>query len=50
VGEEQTINSKSASYLMKYGHWLVSHFSEWMPALKNLFNEAKDVIKQESQT
>jgi uncharacterized membrane protein required for colicin V production len=50
VGEEQTINSKSASYLMKYGHWLVSHFSEWMPALKNLFKEAKDVIKQESQT
>ncbi len=44
----QSTDSKSLSYLMKYGQWLVSHFSEWMPALKNLFNDAKGVIKQES--
>ncbi len=48
VGDGQTIDSRSASYLMKYGRWLVSHFSEWMPALKNLFNDAKGLVKQKS--
>lgn len=48
TGAGQATDSKSLSYLMKYGHWLVAHFSEWMPALKNLFNDAKAVIKQES--
>jgi membrane protein required for colicin V production len=46
MGDGQVTDSKSLSYLMKYGHWLVSHFSEWMPALKNLFNEARGIIKQ----
>jgi membrane protein required for colicin V production len=46
VGDGQTIDSRSASYLMQYGHWLVSHFSEWMPALKNLFNDARGLVKQ----
>ena len=36
MGEGQATDSKSLNYLMKYGHWLVSHFSDWMPALKNL--------------
>jgi membrane protein required for colicin V production len=48
VGDGQATDSRSLSYLLKYGHWMVSHFSEWMPALKNLFNDAKGVIKQES--
>lgn len=47
TGDGQATDSRSFSYLMKYGHWLVGHFSEWMPALKNLFNEARGVIKQE---
>jgi membrane protein required for colicin V production len=46
MGDGQVTDSKSLSYLMKYGHWLVSHFSEWMPALKNLFNDARGIIKQ----
>jgi len=46
VGDGQASDSKSLSYLIKYGHWLVAHFSEWMPALKNLFNDAKAIIKQ----
>lgn len=46
VGDGQSNDSKSISYLLRYGHWLVSHFSEWLPALKNLFNETKDIIKQ----
>ena len=48
VGDGQTIDSRSASYLMKYGHWMVSHFSDWMPALKNLFNDARGLVKQKS--
>jgi membrane protein required for colicin V production len=48
MGEGQATDSKSLNSLMKYGHWLVSHFSDWMPALKNLFNDAKGMIKQES--
>jgi len=46
VGDGQASDSKSLSYLIKYGHWLVAHFSEWMPALKNLFNGARGIIKQ----
>ena len=46
VGDGQASDSKSLSYLIKYGHWLVAHFSEWMPALKNLFNDARGMIKQ----
>lgn len=46
TGDGQATDSRSYSYLMKYGHWLVAHFSEWMPALKNLFNDAKGLIKQ----
>ena len=46
VGDGQANDSKSLSYLMGYGQWLVLHFSEWLPALKNLFNETKDIIKQ----
>lgn len=46
LGDGQAADSKSVSYLMRYGQWLVSHFSEWIPALKNLFNEAKAIIKQ----
>jgi membrane protein required for colicin V production len=46
MGDGQASDSKSLSYLMQYGHWLVAHFSEWMPALKNLFNDARGIIKQ----
>jgi membrane protein required for colicin V production len=46
MGDGQASDSKSLGYLMKYGHWLVAHFSEWMPALKNLFNDARGIIKQ----
>lgn len=48
MGDGHATDSKSISYLMKYGHWMVANFSEWMPALKNLFNDAKAVIKQDS--
>ena len=46
MGDSQATDSKSLGYLIQYGRWLVSHFSEWMPALKNLFNDVRGVIKQ----
>jgi membrane protein required for colicin V production len=41
-------DSKSLGYLLKYGNWVVEMFSEWLPAIKNLFNDTKDLIQQKS--
>lgn len=41
-------NSKSLDYLLTYGKWVVEIFSEWLPAIKNLFNDAKEIIKKKS--
>jgi len=46
VGDGQATESKSLNYMMGYGQWLVSHFSEWLPALKNLFNEARIIVNK----
>jgi membrane protein required for colicin V production len=46
VGDGQATESKSLNYMMGYGQWLVSHFSEWLPALKNLFNEARVIVNK----
>jgi membrane protein required for colicin V production len=47
LGDGQAIESKSFSYLIKYGQWLVSQFSEWLPALKNLFNDISRSVKKD---
>jgi membrane protein required for colicin V production len=47
LGDVQATDSKSFSYLMRYGQWLVSQFSEWLPALKNLFNDIRDSVKKD---
>jgi hypothetical protein len=47
LGDGQATDSKSFSYLMRYGQWLVSQFSEWLPALKNLFNDIRDSVKKD---
>lgn len=46
VGDGQATESRSLNYMMGYGQWLVSHFSEWLPALKNLFNEARVIVNK----
>ena len=46
LGDGQA-DSKSFSYLIRYGQWLVSQFSEWLPALKNLFNDIKGSVKKD---
>ena len=47
LGDVQATDSKSFSYLMRYGQWLVSQFSEWLPALKNLFNDIRESVKKD---
>jgi membrane protein required for colicin V production len=47
LGDGQSTDSKSFSYLIKYGQWLVSQFSEWLPALKNLFNDIGRSVKKD---
>lgn len=48
LGKEATTDSKTFSYLDSYGRWLVARFGDWIPAIKNLFNETKDAIQQKS--
>ena len=47
LGEGQATDSKSLSYLLHYGQWMVSQFSEWLPALKNLFNDVRSSVKKD---
>ena len=39
-------SSISMRYLLKLGNWVILNFSEWLPAMKNLFNQAQSIIKQ----
>lgn len=48
VNDGYSADSKSFSYTINYGEWLVSHFSEWLPALKNLFKDAGGFIEKNS--
>lgn len=38
--------SVSMRYLLKLGNWVILNFSEWLPAMKNLFNYTQNFIKQ----
>lgn len=39
-------SSLSMRYLLKLGNWVILNFGEWLPAMKNLFNQAQSIIKQ----
>ena len=41
-------DSKSLNYLSNFGKWVIDVFSEWLPALKNLFSDTKKIIQQKS--
>lgn len=43
---EAESTSVSMRYLLKLGDWVVLNFSEWLPAMKNLFNYTQSIIKQ----
>ena len=46
ISEGNSSDSRTFTYLINYGQWLVEQFSDWLPALKNLFNETRGMIKQ----
>lgn len=39
-------SSFSMRYLLKLGNWVIINFSEWLPAMKNMFNYTQSIIKQ----
>ena len=48
VGTETATHSTSFIYLINFGGWVIDFFAEWLPALKNLFNNTKEFIQQKS--
>jgi len=48
VGNETAIHSKSYAYLINFGGWVIDFFAEWLPAVKNLFNDTKAFIQQKT--
>jgi membrane protein required for colicin V production len=48
VGDASAKESRTHSFLMASGRWLVDQFADWMPVIKNLFNDAKEIIKQDA--
>lgn len=48
VGKDNTNDAKSYVYLIDFGGWVIDFFAEWLPAVKNLFNDTKDFIQQKS--
>lgn len=48
VGNETAIHSKSYTYLINFGGWVIDFFAEWLPAIKNLFNDTKEFIQQKT--
>ena len=47
ISEGNSSDSRTFTYLINYGQWLVEQFSEWLPALKNLFNDIKGSVKKD---
>jgi hypothetical protein len=48
VGNDTAIHSKSYIYLIDFGGWVIDFFAEWLPAVKNLFNDTKAFIQQKT--
>jgi membrane protein required for colicin V production len=50
IDEYNTGDSKTYIYQLKFGKWLLHQFSEWLPAIKHLFNDTKDAIQEQINT
>ena len=48
VGNDTAIHSKSYTYIINFGGWVIDFFAEWLPTIKNLFNDTKEFIKQKT--
>lgn len=42
--------SKTYADQLRLGKWLIHQFSEWLPALKHLFNDTKGAIQEQINT
>jgi membrane protein required for colicin V production len=38
--------TKTYEYLVRFGKWLIRQFSNWLPAIKNLFYDTKAAIQE----
>lgn len=48
ISAAPSAESRTFDYLWSYGTWVIELFSDWLPAIKNLFNDAKEIYKQKS--
>ncbi|MFZ9589319.1 MAG: hypothetical protein ACO28V_06270, partial [Chitinophagaceae bacterium] len=48
VGNKTAIHSKSYTYLINFGGWVIDFFAKWLPAINNLFNDTKEFIQQKT--
>lgn len=48
VDNSTAIHSKSYTYLINFGGWVIDFFAEWLPSVKNLFNDTKELIQQKT--
>jgi membrane protein required for colicin V production len=42
--------SRVGNYIVPFGNWIVFHFSDWFPEIKNLFNNSKELIQQSGKS
>lgn len=50
VGDDVLKNSKTGQYLVSFGNWTIIHFTNWLPEMKNLFNNSNEFIQQNSNS
>jgi membrane protein required for colicin V production len=43
-------DSRTYSYQLRFGKWLIEQLSEWLPAIKNLFSDTKSAIEEQIQS
>lgn len=46
VTDSSVNDSYTGKYVLNFGKWITDAFARWLPEMKNLFNSAKDNIKQ----
>jgi membrane protein required for colicin V production len=43
-------DSRTYSYQLRFGKWLIEQLSEWLPAIKHLFSDTKSAIEEQIQS
>lgn len=42
--------SRVGNYIVPFGNWILVHFVDWFPDIKNLFNNSKELIQQKGKS